>query len=74
MGINSHQKRIEEYLFAGNELTALEALHRFGCFRLAVVIERMKKKYGPNIIERELIPKPPNGRTHYARYRVKGQP
>ena len=35
---------IREWLKAGNSLTPLEALNRFGTFRLAVVINRLRAR------------------------------
>ncbi len=51
-----HQKptqanRILAYLRAGNRLTALDALERFGCFRLAARIHELRRE-GWNVQER----------------------
>ena len=35
---------IEGYLLAGNSITPLEALERFGCFRLAAIIHQIREK------------------------------
>ena len=37
-------KIIEEYLLAGNSITPMEALERFGCFRLAAIIWKIRQK------------------------------
>ena len=39
----SQKLQILEYLTAGGELTALEALERFGCFRLAARIADIRE-------------------------------
>ena len=41
----SQKKDILEYLQAGNYITALDALNRFGCFRLASRISELKKDH-----------------------------
>ena len=43
--------RILAYLRAGNRLTAIEALERFGCFRLAARIHELRRQ-GWNVQER----------------------
>jgi len=45
----SQNKRIAEWLQAGNSITAIEALNMFGCFRLASRITDLKQKYGLSI-------------------------
>jgi hypothetical protein len=45
----SHKELIEEYLNSGRTLTAVEALDKFGCFRLAARIADLRKD-GVNII------------------------
>ncbi|MFA5300179.1 MAG: helix-turn-helix domain-containing protein [Lutibacter sp.] len=40
----SQEKRIEDYLLRGNSITPIEALERFGCFRLGARIFDLKKK------------------------------
>ena len=40
----TQRERIEEYMLAGNSITQMEALEKFGCFRLASVIHRIRKK------------------------------
>ena len=51
-----HQKptqanRILAYLRAGNRLTAIDALERFGCFRLAARVHELRRE-GWNVQER----------------------
>lgn len=41
----SQNTEILKYLKAGNTLTSLEALNRFGCFRLASRITDLKKTH-----------------------------
>jgi hypothetical protein len=43
--------RILAYLRAGNRITAIEALERFGCFRLAARIHELRRE-GWNVQER----------------------
>jgi hypothetical protein len=43
--------KILAYLQAGNSITALEALQRFGCFRLAARIHELRRE-GHDIQER----------------------
>lgn len=38
----SHKKLVLAWLQKGKGLTQLQALNRFGCFRLAVVIHRLR--------------------------------
>ena len=40
----TQKQMIEEYLLAGNSITPIEALERFGCFRLAAIIHKIRKK------------------------------
>lgn len=49
MTIESQRVRVKNYLEAGNKLTPIEALDKFGCFRLAAVIHVLKKD-GMNIL------------------------
>ena len=39
----TQRQQILEYLQRGNRLTPIEALNKFGCFRLAAVIHRLKQ-------------------------------
>lgn len=41
----SQERKIMRYLDLGRTLTALQALNRFGCNRLAARIERIKNKF-----------------------------
>ena len=43
----TQQQHIREYLEAGNSITPLEALEKFGCFRLGAQIFDLKKKGMP---------------------------
>jgi len=45
----SHKELIKEYLNSGRTLTAVEALEKFGCFRLAARVADLRKD-GVNII------------------------
>ena len=46
----SQNKRIAEWLKAGNSITAMEALNMFNCFRLASRINDIKQKFGLRIV------------------------
>jgi len=56
--MKTQKEQIKNYLEQGNKITSLEALHRFGCFRLADVIYKLKKD-GANIETKmiKVIPK-----------------
>ena len=49
----SQEKRILEYLKEGNSITPLDALNRFGCFRLGARIWNLKHS-GHNIKEEDV--------------------
>jgi hypothetical protein len=49
MKIASHKTQIEKYLNSGRTLTAIQALTKFGCFRLAARIADLRKD-GVNIV------------------------
>ena len=46
----SQNKRIAEWLKAGNSITAMEAFNMFQCFRLASRITDLKQKFGLRIV------------------------
>lgn len=52
METKSQTQRILNYLLSGNKLTALDALKKFNCFRLASRINELRDKYK---IQREMI-------------------
>jgi len=60
----SHKEKIEKYLSSGRSLTAIEALTKFGCFRLAARISDLRKD-GINIATDTVTQK---GKT-FARYK-----
>jgi len=51
--MESQEKRILEALRAGDKLTPLDALERFGCFRLGARIHDLRRKGWP--IESEIV-------------------
>jgi len=51
--MESQEKRILEALRAGDKLTPLDALDRFGCFRLGARIHDLRRKGWP--IESEIV-------------------
>jgi len=46
----SQQEKILYHLSSGHSITPLEALEKFGCFRLSSVIHRLKKDFDLDII------------------------
>lgn len=58
---NQFKARIKTYLLLGKKLTPMIALKRFGCFRLAVYIQRLRDE-GMNIETERL------GKQRYASY------
>ena len=40
----SQSKQIKHYLEGGNKITPLEALDKFGCFRLAAIVHKLKEQ------------------------------
>lgn len=62
MSTASQEQQILEYLQAGHALTPLEALNRFGCFRLGARIWALKKSHD---IQTEMVEE--NGKR-FARY------
>ncbi len=63
----SQTEMIRLALLAGTELTGLDALNRFGCFRLAARIDELREEGLPieTVIERQ-------GGKRFARYRIVG--
>jgi len=57
---------IRSFLLEGNSLTPIDALERFGCFRLAARIDDLRQE-GLDI---ETIKERQNGKS-YARYRLR---
>tara|TARA_Y100001963_G_scaffold27424_1_gene37350 strand:+ start:1766 stop:2020 length:255 start_codon:yes stop_codon:yes gene_type:complete len=65
MAKKSQKDSILNYLEEGNEITPIEALDRFGCFRLADVIFKLKQE-GYDIQTKMVS----NGSKKYASYRL----
>ena len=63
----SQNKRIAEWLKAGNTITAMEALNMFNCFRLASRITDLKQKLGLRIVTDRVMT--PSGKR-VAQYRL----
>lgn len=63
----TQNEMIRKYLEAGHSLTQIEALNRFGCFRLATRIFELKKS-GMRI-KTETVENKSTGKR-YARYRL----
>lgn len=51
----SQEKQILKYLLEGNKITPLEALHKFGCFRLGARIWDINKRIYPARVQSDLI-------------------
>ena len=67
--MESQNHQIKDYLKSGKSLTALDALHQFGCFRLGARIHNLKAE-GMNI-ESEMISITSGGKTkRVARYKL----
>jgi len=65
----SQKQEILKYLKEGNELTPMEALRKFGCFRLGARIWDLKAEGWE--IDTETIKE--NGK-HFSRYKLKTNP
>ena len=63
----TQRSRVKRHLESGGAITPMDALERFGCFRLAAVIHDLKNDDNMNI-EKELI-KNKYG-TKYAKYKL----
>jgi hypothetical protein len=71
--IESQNKQIRKHLESGKPLTALEALYKFGCFRLSGRIYDLRKS-GLHIISRtrEVTSKSVySGKKHFSEYYIK---
>ena len=67
---NSQIVKILEHLNRGEEISPLEALQKYGAFRLGAIIFELKKE-GHNITRRiERFEKPSGRKGHYAVYRL----
>ncbi len=66
----SQEQAILAWMKSGNSITPLDALHLFGCFRLAARIADLKA--AGNVIETDLVATP--SRKRVARYRLAPQP
>lgn len=65
----SQQSQIQSYLEDGNKITPLEALNKFGSFRLSAIIYNLKKE-GMNIKTNRITK---NGKT-FAEYELVFEP
>ena len=62
--MKSQNDAILEYLTQGNKLTAVDALYKFSCFRLASRIKDLRSA-GANIISKSIKVKNANGKEVY---------
>lgn len=66
-GSKSQNQQILEYLLEGKSITPIEALNKFGCFRLSARIADLRAEGYP--IHTELVNEKDNGvNKRYARY------
>lgn len=65
----TQEEMVLEYLKAGNSLTPLDALQKFGCFRLSAVIFNLKK-YGHNIKTEMISNGTRFGKKQFAKYTI----
>ena len=65
----SQRKKIKEWLEEGNEITPLDALNKFGCFRLGAIIHTLRHEGQMDIINLNKT-----GEVRYARYKLKKEP
>ena len=69
METESQNKRIRKHLESGRNLTALEALYQYGCFRLGARIHNLKSQ--GLAIETEMVEILSEGKKkHVARYKL----
>lgn len=67
--METQNAQIKAYLQSGKSLTALDALHQFGCFRLGARIHNLKSE-GMNI-ESKMVEKTSGGKTkRFAEYKL----
>lgn len=62
----TQKSQIRTWLIDGNSITPIEALNKWGCFRLAAVINRLRND-GMDIITEKVS----NGKKSFARYYLK---
>ncbi len=62
----SQNKQIKHYLESGGKLTPIDALDKFGCFRLAAVVHNLREE-GLEV-ETKIIK---NGQKSFAQYYLK---
>ena len=65
----SQKKKIKEWIEAGHEITPLDALNMFGCFRLGAVIHTLRHEGQMDIINLNKT-----GEVRYARYKIRKEP
>jgi len=65
----SQKKKIKKWLEDGNEITPIDALDMFGCFRLGAVIHTLRHEGQMDIINLNKT-----GGVRYARYKLKKEP
>lgn len=69
MSVESQNSQILQHLKAGQSITPLEALDKYGCLRLGARIYDLKSEMGVEI-DREMV-KDEETQKRFARYRIK---
>lgn len=64
----SQHARVRQHLLEGKSLTALEALHLYGCMRLAAIVLRLRKREELNIVCEMMSETTAEGAKQWARY------
>lgn len=67
---DSQVSLVLEHLTSGKEITPLEALTKYGCFRLGAVIFKLKKEGYKITTERREISKANGNKGRFAVYRM----
>lgn len=67
---SSQHAQVREHLLSGRSLTQFEALHLYGCMRLAAIVFRLRKREGLNIVSDTELGESAEGSKQWTRYRV----
>jgi hypothetical protein len=63
--MKTQKEQIKKYLLSRKTITPIQALNKFGCFRLAAVIYKLKEEGLKIVTEIEH-----NGKKQFAKYRL----
>ena len=64
----SHKQLVKQSLIAGDVLTPMDALNRWGCFRLGARIYELRREIDPDTGKPYDIRMTPNREKRYAKY------